>query len=200
MKRAALFVIVVILGFILGMGYGRMGVRKKGLDIKVDTVYVEKKVSYGKEDLAESTVEVAPPKTIKETEYVYIPEVKVVEKIIKDTVFLSIPRQYYHTEKDGVLIWHSGIQSRIDSLDYTERTYVIERFHQIEPSPWHFSIEIGADYIWSGHKAISPAIGFNLGYKRFTVGVEAGLALNIDNTSLAPAPYGQIGFRYSLMR
>lgn len=200
MKKVVVCAIVAVVGFILGAGYSRMEVRKNGEDVRIDTVFIENKISVGKEELAENTTEIAPPKTIKETEDINIPETKGVEKIVKDTVYLSFPRQYYFTESNGVLIWHSGIQSRIDSLDYTERTYVIERSHQIEPSPWHFSIEIGADYIWSGHKAISPAIGFNLGYKRFTVGVEAGLALNIDNTSLAPAPYGQIGFRYSLMR
>lgn len=127
MKKVVVCAIVAVVGFILGAGYSRMEVRKNGEDVRIDTVFIENKISVSKEELAESTTEIAPPKTIKETEYIYIPEVKVVEKIVKDTVFLSIPRQYYFTESNGVLIWHSGIQSRIDSLDYTERKYVIEK-------------------------------------------------------------------------
>lgn len=136
MKQIFSYLITLIVGVVIGCALAYVGREKtetpKGELIDTDTTIVETQVSVGKEELAESTIEIAPPKTIKETEYIYIPEVKVVEKIIRDTVFLSIPRQYYFTEKNGVLIWHSGIQSRIDSLDYMERKYVIEKTYQKE--------------------------------------------------------------------
>lgn len=149
MKQILSYLIALVAGIAIGSALAYVGLDKqetpKGELIDTDTTLVENNVSFGKEELAESTKEIAPPKTIKETEYIYIPEVKIVEKIIKDTVYLSFPRQYYFTEKNGVLIWHSGIQSRIDSLDYTERKYVIEKVYQKEKKNF-LSLGMEANY------------------------------------------------------
>ena len=54
----------------------------------------------------------SPPE--KQTEFVYVSNADTVW--VHDTVWIRMPRQYYYAETDDVKIWHSGIDSRIDSL------------------------------------------------------------------------------------
>lgn len=53
-------------------------------------------------------------KTQSKTEYVYLSKVDTVW--VNDTIYMRLPRQHYFAETDDVKIWHSGIDSRIDSL------------------------------------------------------------------------------------
>ena len=76
----------------------------------------------------------------KVKEYVYIRQVDTVTVTVNDTVYIGLPRQYYYAETDDVKIWHSGIDSRIDSLVNFRETKTIL------PEPWkRHSIGLSAD-------------------------------------------------------
>lgn len=86
------------------------------------------------------------------TEYVYIqlpPEV--IEKIVHDTTYIynDIPlhKEYFHSRTDEVEIWHSGIQSSIDSLINYRETKVINNVYRKDKKN---SISFGVDVNYSG--------------------------------------------------
>ena len=90
---------------------------------KRDTVFVYDTVRYGKDELADATTELPPA---PQPEYIYVPEIIIKKEVVHDTTYIVLPRRQYYTEKEGLCIWHSGVQSRIDSVDYASRSYVIK--------------------------------------------------------------------------
>lgn len=90
---------------------------------KRDTVFVYDTVRYGKDELADATTELPPA---PQPEYIYVPEIIIKKDVVHDTTYIVLPRRQYYTEKEGLCIWHSGVQSRIDSVDYASRSYVIK--------------------------------------------------------------------------
>ena len=86
------------------------------------------------------------------TEYIYIqlpPEV--IEKIVYDTTYIynDIPlhKEYFHSRTDEVEIWHSGIQSSIDSLINYRETKVINNVYRKDKKN---SISFGVDVNYAG--------------------------------------------------
>lgn len=87
------------------------------------------------------SVPIEVEKTVKE--YIYIQKVDTI--FVNDTIYVGLPRQYYFSETGDVKIWHSGIDSRIDSLVNFRQTEYIER------------------EVWKRHSiGISGDIGFNM--------------------------------------
>lgn len=79
----------------------------------------------------------------RDTTYIHVSDTDTVW--VKDTMWFALPRQHYFAETDDVKIWHSGVDSRIDSLVNIRETKTIL------PEPWkRHSVGICAD------------IGFNL--------------------------------------
>lgn len=79
------------------------------------------------------TVEIYPEQMtttlepVTKTEYVYIEKVKTDTVVIKDTVYIMMERGHYHTTYDDIQIWHSGVESRIDSLKYERETHYVTK-------------------------------------------------------------------------
>lgn len=141
MKKFVPYLLVLIAGAVVG-GWlcGRHFRKEVGVE-RVDTLYVYDTVRYVAEDL--KTVEVP----VIKTEYIRVPEVMVKREVVHDTVFVVLKRQQYYTERDGLHIWHSGVQSRIDSVDYVERSWVIQKAHLDKPKKNYLSVGAEAAYV-----------------------------------------------------
>ena len=96
-----------------------------------------------KEILAEKTKVVYKDKV----EYVYVDVEKTDTMYIEEKVYVQMPRQYYLTETDDVRIWHSGIDSTIDSLNLVRKTQNITETIQKKDKKNYLSVGAEAMYI-----------------------------------------------------
>ena len=95
-----------------------------------DTVTIEKKIYYSRLELESNTYKIDVPK-FGVKEYVFIP----VDSIIyRDNIrYVTAERQYFFTKTDKAEIWHSGIESRIDSLAVTSTNTIIYETVKADP-------------------------------------------------------------------
>ena len=126
MRKVLGYVLAAVIGVAIGCaaGYDAANHFNRNVEVQTDTVTVYDTVSFSRDDLADATTEITPDVV---TEYIRVPEIIIKREVVHDTTYVVLPRQQYYTEKNGVHIWHSGVQSRIDSLDYVERHYVIKQ-------------------------------------------------------------------------
>lgn len=142
MKKILPYIIVIVLGIVIGW-LCRTAISDKTEIVQKDTVTVEKKVYYSRWDLTQNTYRIEPP-DFHMKEYVFI---QVDSIIYRDKViYATAPREYYYTKVDDAEIFHSGIDSRIDSLNvFSKATTITER---VQPVRKRNVIEFGleADY------------------------------------------------------
>lgn len=85
-------------------------------DMETDTTTVEVVKQYSRFDLQAKTIKLDIPKIGTIPELVFVPEEKV-SVVVRDSVsYIVMDREQYYTETDDARIWHSGVESRIDSL------------------------------------------------------------------------------------
>lgn len=130
MKKYILLLAILVVGMAIGWSY--RGIYYRYATTQRDTIFVHDTTEYTKEVLAESTKVVYQ----KDTEYIYIEVRDTVEKEKK--VYVPMPMQHYRTRVKDAEIFHSGVESKIDSLrifntiaNITETKYEKERKHQI---------------------------------------------------------------------
>lgn len=141
--RLSEFLITIVIGVVVGFLLCVSSHKDRVVELtKTDTVFVYDTISFGRDELSGATQETKPA-TIK---YIYVPEVQIQREIIHDTTYIVLPRQTYFTEAGGVSIWHSGIESTIDSLNVLRQTEIIKE--SIRPAYKKNTITagIGADY------------------------------------------------------
>lgn len=98
-----------------------------------DTLYVYDTIRYSRLELDPLTTRLSVPK-VGLPEMVFIREDSTT-LVYKDSIrYVTAPRQYYLTSTDEVDIWHSGIDSRIDSLTFTRRNLVITETMEDRPA------------------------------------------------------------------
>lgn len=139
---------------------------------RIDPNQGEDKVTVRVDTMIQKLVEtVLLPPEKPDTEYVYVKPDTPDTVRIRDTVYLALPRQYYYSEAEGVKIWHSGVESRIDSLV----TFMETRFVPTEVWKKHnlyfganagyyggFRASLGVEYQYNIFKWLS--ISGNTGY------------------------------------
>lgn len=104
-------------------------------------------------------------KTQSKTEYVYLSKVDTVW--VNDTVYMRLPRQHYFAETDDVKIWHSGIDSRIDSIMNFRETKTIQA------NPWkRHSISLSGE-VGFNMLGVGAEYEYNV-FKWFSVSANAG--------------------------
>lgn len=103
---------------------------ENGVLVKTEATYKVDTISAGKDELAATTKPVSTKDTVKIYIKVpiYIPSdstgVTKIDTVYQDR-YVYLPRQHYHTKTSDVEIWHSGIESSIDSLVNYRRTTTI---------------------------------------------------------------------------
>ena len=92
--------------------------------VQSDTIVKYETLHYSRLELAKNTIKLDVPK-ISTSEMIFIEESSL-DTIYRDSVcFVTYPREYFYTKVDDAEIWHSGIDSRIDSLRYTMKETII---------------------------------------------------------------------------
>lgn len=141
--------IYYLVSFLIGIGAGMclclfspMRIGKNDVLVDSDTTYKEIVKYYTPLELAKNTIKLYVPK-IGTKEYVYV-QSDSTTIIYRDSIsFVTLPRQFYYTKQDDIEIWHSGIDSQIDSLIYTMReTFITDTYKRRD---WKHEISLSAN-------------------------------------------------------
>lgn len=156
MKQAITIAVIAIAAFLLGTLMPRSPKIEEKVITKVE-----------RDTVIHTQIKSVPVHTEhRDTTYIYVHEPDTVW--LRDTMWLALPRQHYFAETDDVKIWHSGIDSRIDSLVNFRETKTIVA------DPWkRHSVSlsgevglnmlgVGAEYEYSVFKWFS--VSANAGY------------------------------------
>lgn len=141
------YIILFAIGVLIGGGMCRTCTDhfREGARSEIDTIYVHDTVKYSRLELATNSHRLNIPKVGKR-DYVYIPSDSVTT-IYRDSVrYVTLPRQFYFTETEDAQIWHSGIDSTIDSLNVFRRNTTITQTIQPVTKRNALSIGIEANY------------------------------------------------------
>ena len=166
--------------------------RVGGKDVLVqsDTIVKYETLHYSRLELAKNTIKLNVPK-ISTRELVFI-EITSLDTIYRDSVrYVTLPRENYYTKVDNAEIWHSGIDSRIDSLRYTMREATINNTYK--KKDWNHEVSI---YGSIGYKqGLSTPVGAEYSYypKRW-IGV--GGKVEYDFAQKTPGVYAKMNFRF----
>lgn len=116
------YIIILLIGVLLGGGLCKSCTDHfHDAGVQADTTIVYKVVKYSALDLADKTIKLDVPK-ISKPELVFIPEVQT-EIVYKDSIrYIVMQREHYFTKTADAEIWHSGVESRIDSLNVFTKT------------------------------------------------------------------------------
>ena len=119
MKRYNIYIAIAL--FVIGVVIGIWTCRKHYIgregEVQRDPIVMRDTFHYTKEKIVTKNVLVEKPCTVY---------VKATEIVYKDSVrYVALPRQYYHTTTKDAEIWHSGIESSIDSLNVFKTTLTI---------------------------------------------------------------------------
>jgi hypothetical protein len=125
-------------------------------------------------------------------------DVEKVDTIYKNNVmYLTYPRESYYTKAKDVEIWHSGIDSTIDSLNVVQKTQNITETILHKPSSWRFGCDVGVDYGDIGNRFVAPNLGAELFYNKIGIRAECGAAVPFANGQPSlPLLYWKVGVKY----
>lgn len=150
MKKILPYIIVLLVGAVIGW-LCRPKYFRGEVETKVDTTFVYDTVRYSRLELANNTYKLDVPK-VDAMRYVYVRSDSATV-VYKDSVrYVMLPREYYYTSTDDVEIWHSGIDSTIDSLNVVRKTQEITKTTQ--PVTKRNALAIGLDMNYSSHPDI----------------------------------------------
>lgn len=170
-------VITLIVGIVIGWLCRPNRVEYLPIE-QVDTVY--KTEYYSRLELANNTYKLNIPK-IGAKEYVYV-DSDSIKTIYKDSIkYVMLPREYSYTKIKDVEIWHSGIDSRIDSLNLTQQTTTIHKTERVKYHPKN-RLSAGAEV----HYFQSAYTPIYLEYERMlhkNVGIFAKFLYDIPNNT-----------------
>lgn len=136
---------LLILGFVIGI-LCRPNHFRDTTDMVKDTLVIYDTARYSKLELASKSYRLNVPK-IESPSVVYIPADSTTI-IYRDSIrYVTLPRQFFYTNVDDVEIWHSGIDSTIDSLNVVRKTQEITKTTQPVTKRNALSIGIEASYL-----------------------------------------------------
>ena len=158
MKKYIPYILVLMVGFVIGI-LCRPKHFRDSTDMVKDTLVIYDTTMYSKLELASKSYRLNVPK-IERPSLVYIPADSTTI-IYRDSIrYVTLPRQYFFTSTDDVEIWHSGIDSTIDSLNVVRKTQEITRTTQPVTKRNALALGLEANYI------NSPYIPIYLEYER----------------------------------
>lgn len=121
--------------------------RVGGKDVLVqsDTIVKYETLHYSRLELAKNTIKLDVPK-VSARELVFIEESSL-DTIYRDRVrYVTLPRANYYTKVGDAEIWHSGVGSRIDSLNVFRRDVVVTDVYKRKDWKHEISIYASAGY------------------------------------------------------
>lgn len=124
MKNSFHSVIVLVVGMAVGICLSLLfNYRTERQQIvQRDTVEVVKTIRYSYPEL--TTIRLDIP-SVGIPEYIFIPEEKIKIEYRDSIRYIALQRERFYTQTNEAEIWHSGIESRIDSLAFTQKNVII---------------------------------------------------------------------------
>lgn len=142
---ASLLIIGAVAGALLCRKYhhpSEVEVIKRDTLVRVDTV------SYSRLELEANRIRLEIP-DIRMRRYVFI-ETERLDTVYRDNIqYVKMPREYYYTRVKDAEIWHSGIDSTIDSLNVVVKTAEITKSPQAATKRNSLGIGIETSYLHS---------------------------------------------------
>lgn len=147
MKKYIPYLVIFLIGALAGMWAHRQyhfrGVTKM---FQNDTIVRFDTIRYSRLELVRNTYELDIPK-IGNPRMVLIPADSATI-IYRDSIrYVTLPRQYFFTETEDAQIWHSGIDSTIDSLNVVRKTQKITNTPQTVTKRNALSFGIETSYL-----------------------------------------------------
>ena len=120
---------------------------------------------------------------------------------IHDTTFLLLQKEVREYRDSMYYAKVSGYDPSLDYIEVYPKTVVISKTETttLKPSPWRYGVTVGFDYGWTEKTYVTPNVGAEVGFKKVSLGVEAGINLNVNNTQEAPIPYLRASIKYRLV-
>lgn len=142
MKKYIILLAILVLGMVIGWLCRGYHFREEVKMVESDTVYVYKYKSYSHVDLKGSTYKLDVP-VVGVPDIIFIREDSTAVEYRDSIRYITAPREFFYTMTPEVEIWHSGIDSRIDSLNVFMRNTSIT--HVVTPKEKKHSIGIGIE-------------------------------------------------------
>lgn len=142
MKKMLPYIIVIVLGMVIGWLCRGYHFREEVKVVESDTVYVYKYKSYSHLDLKGSTYKLDVP-VVGVPDIIFIREDSTAVEYRDSIRYITAPREFFYTMTPEVEIWHSGIGSRIDSLNVRVQNSVIT--NKIVPKEKKHGLSLGVE-------------------------------------------------------
>lgn len=188
-KQYLRYLLAVGIGVVLGLCLSPFkGQKGREILVQTDTIIKEVTKAYTALELAKNTYKINVPK-VSVKEYVWIKD-DTTRVAYRDSVrYIQQPREYYYTKQDDVEVWHSGIDSRIDSLRYKAREVVIKETYRRKA--WQHTISA---YVAAGYdRGVSTPVGIEYAY-RPKEWASIGAGVSYDIMQKTPAAYAKVSF------
>lgn len=142
MKRSIIIgAVLLVIGIVIGWLCRQSCIRPETI-IQRDTLVRVNTVSYSRLELEANRISLEIP-DIRMRRYVFI-ETERLDTVYRDNIqYVKMPREYYYTRVKDAEVWHSGIDSTIDSLNVVVKTAEITK-NTISAQPKN-SIGIGIE-------------------------------------------------------
>ncbi len=165
MKKYIPYLVIFLIGALSGMWgcrqYHFRGVTKMTQN---DTVVRFDTIKYSRLELTTNSYRLKFPK-INVPELSFL-DVEKIDTVYKDNVmYLTYPRESFYTKTEDAEIWHSGIDSTIDSLNVFRRTETITQTFVPKPKKHSISIGVGAQYC--GHVRLPVQVEYAYNIKKW---------------------------------
>lgn len=190
MKRYAIMAAVAVALFLLGYIFGRT--HKRNVEVRVqtdtltvrDTIVVDHPVDV--ERVVRDSILVAVRDTIRE----------------RDTLVMVLQRESRTYKGKDYTAVVSGYDPSLERIEVYPTVTTITRTETVteKTSPWRFNVVVGVDYGRMEERYVTPNIGAEIGWKRWSVTASAGARMMVmEGNTLAPIPYAEAGVRYRIV-
>lgn len=201
MQKIFAYIGVMVVGVVIGCLLPDYHFRDEVKMLQRDTIVRFDTIRYSRLELVTNSNALKIPKV--DVPKLAFLDVEKVDTIYKDNVmYLTYPREHFYTETEDVQIWHSGIDSKIDSLNVFRKRYDISTTTtQERVKNWRFGLDLGVDVGKGYQPYVAPNLTAEIGFKKWSVTGEVGCSLDVqEHNVLVPALYYQVGLRYSLIQ
>ena len=196
MQKIFAYIGVMVVGVVIGCLLPDYHFRDEAKMVQRDTIVRFDTIRYSRLELVTNSNALKIPK-IDVPKLAFL-DVEKVDTIYKNNVmYLTYPRESYYTKAKDVEIWHSGIDSTIDSLNVVQKTQNITETILHKPSSWRFGCDVGVDYGDIGNRFVAPNLGAELFYNKIGIRAECGAAVPFANGQPSlPLLYWKVGVKY----
>ena len=201
MQKIFAYIGVMVVGVVIGCLLPDYHFRDEVKIAQRDTIVRYDTIRYSRLELVTNSNALKIPKV--DVPKLAFLDVEKVDTIYKDNVmYLTYPSEHFYTETEDVQIWHSGIDSKIDSLNVFRKRYDISTtITQERVKNWRFGLDLGVDVGKGYQPYVAPNLTAEIGFKKWSVTGEVGCSLDVqEHNVLVPALYYQVGLRYSLIQ